>query len=134
MQEKCSFHVRWITFRNLKMIVCTSKITQITRIQGKTLAGYKNRIQESKYLNDIKLLQKSIINASMKKEDGEYIEKNIDFSFVVSQIIQEAFDKPLAFFHLYLSNHDKSQSHQSIDKHYIKSPHIKMKNGRYSIM
>lgn len=65
------------------------------------------------YLNDIKLLQESIINASMKQEDGEYIKENIHFRFVMSQIIQEAFDKPFAFFHLHSDNHDeRSLSHQ----------------------
>jgi hypothetical protein len=42
------------------------------------------QIQELTYLNDIKLLQKGIINAGMKQEDGEYIKKNIDFCFVMS--------------------------------------------------
>ena len=65
----------------------------------------KQGIPKFTYLNDIELLQKGIINAGMKQENGEDIKKNIDFIFIMTQIVQEAFDKPLAFFHLEFVNH-----------------------------
>lgn len=55
---------------------------ELIKIGDKTLPK-ESQIQRVKYLNDIELLEKSIVNATMKQEDGEYIKKNIHFSFIM---------------------------------------------------
>ena len=56
---------------------------------------------KNQYLNNIKLLQKCKVNPGTEQKDGEYVKKNIHFSFLMSQIVQEALHKPFAFFDLH---------------------------------
>lgn len=53
-----------------------------------------------RYLNNVKLPQKGVVNPTMEQENRENIEKNIDFRFFMSQIVEEALDKPFALFYL----------------------------------
>lgn len=88
MQEKRSLHVWGITFCNLK----EDKLLGDSHV---TLKGKKKMIKWElvtnimitpikNYLNNVKLLQESIINATMKQEDGKDIKENIHFRFVMS--------------------------------------------------
>ena len=53
------------------------------------------------YLNYIKLLQEGEVYSSTEKKNGKNVKQNIDFVFVMSEVIQEALDQPFAFFNLY---------------------------------
>lgn len=56
----------------------------------------------------------------MKQKDGKDIKKNIDFSLVMSQVIEEAFHKPFAFFDLQIKEEPERHTSVTINRQFLR--------------